>query len=163
MIRLNRWMALAPLALVLGVAAQTPPPQSLPLEPGLWEVTARPDFKGIPVMAVPKVSRRCLSETDIAAAKLPLASLPDCRVAAGQWTEVKAQLDIQCEGLAPGVKVLGEVVAAGKTLSGGIELIQPVQPDGAVAPVSIKYQHSGRWLGPSCGVPVGSDGLGPKY
>ena len=157
--RISGVMSLTAIAASVGAQATT----SLPLEPGLWEITARPDFKGIPMMAVPKVARRCLAEDDIKAGKIPLASLPDCRVAGGRWIDARALLDFQCEGLVPGVRVLGEVAGAGKTLSGGVELVQPPQPDGAVAPVSIKYQHSGRWLGAECGAPTGVDGLGPKY
>jgi hypothetical protein len=113
--------------------------EPVPLVSGLWEITTRPDFKGIPAASTQKLDRICLSEFDIREGKIALRVAATCKVTGGKWEKTKLTLDIFCPDAPPDVKIPAVLDAGGTNFTSYIEL----NPQ-------IRYNHSGKWLKAQC-------------
>lgn len=123
--------------------------QALPLAPGLWEITTRPDFPGIPIVPAPKTDRQCLTAEDISAGRVQLRSAPGCNVQGGKWQDNRLQLDIACSDAPAEARIAGMIDAGEKTLAGEITLVHQPSQEGAAAG-RFTYRHNGKWVAADC-------------
>lgn len=123
--------------------------QAQPLAPGLWEITTRPEFPGIPMIPAPKIDRLCLTAEDISAGRIQLRSAPGCNVQGGKWQDARLQLDIVCSDAPAEARITGMLDAGEKTLAGEIALVHQPSQEGAAAG-RFTYRHNGKWVAADC-------------
>lgn len=117
--------------------------------PGLWEITARPNFAGVPMIPAPRTYRSCLSAADIQAGKVEVRAAPACKVDSGVWDSKQPKrlvVTMSCAGLTTDAPITGELIVEGKTFTGQVEI--------AMNGARLAYLQNGQWLGSDCTPPA---------
>lgn len=132
------------------------PAQTLAADPapaalvsGYWQVTSRPDLKGAPMISLPKTTGLCITPEQVAVGQVQVPSMPSCKVGGGKWAGNQLVLDVVCAGLPAGALATGELLAAGKSFSGKVDVISQPQYEGPARGHFI-YHLTGSWVGAEC-------------
>lgn len=119
---------------------------ALPLVAGWWQIQATLEISGSPLPSLPKLSRVCITEAQIASGELRLPLIANCRLASSPWQGGKMSMNIVCPDMSSPARAQGEVRAAGKTLTGEAQIITGDGEESA----RFNVRHQGQWLQTEC-------------
>ena len=166
--RLPRMSASLLVLAVTAVVAQaqtavSSPPPAVPLEPGFWQVLARPEMRGGAFMALPRTFNICVTPEDLVVGRVRVPSMPVCHAQeGGRWNGAKLTLKLACEGLAAESQVSGELQASGKSFAGQVEVILQPGKEGPDRGHFV-YHQTAKWVADTCPAPRVMTPNGPLY
>lgn len=157
-------LAIAVTAVAAHAQTATPSqPTTVPLEPGFWQVLARPEMRGGAFMALPRTFNICVTPEDLVLGRVRVPSMPVCHAQeGGRWDGVKLTLKLACEGLAAESQVSGELKASGKSFAGQVEVILQPGKEGPDRGHFV-YHQTATWVADTCPAPRAMTPNGPLY
>lgn len=134
-----------------GTTPDAPTAQAVPLlDPGVWRVNTRPEMVGGQMMVLPRDTQLCVTSEDIQAGRIPVISMPACKVQeGGVWTGNQLDLKLACAGLPEQARVSGVLQANGKSFQGRVEVILEPSKEG-MDRGHLVYHQMGIWVGAQC-------------
>ena len=121
-----------------------------PLEPGVWRGNTRPEMVGGQMMVLPRDTQLCVTSEDIQAGRIPVISMPACKVQeGGVWAGNQLNLKLACVGLPEQARVSGVLQATGKSFQGRVEVILEPAKDG-MDRGHLVYHQMGIWVAAQC-------------